>query len=290
MTVARRMWRLYEPVHAVTYFTPAARAAYEQAGLRGFWRGYFAGRAAPLGPVGPGPVQATFFGFRRQMIERALPDVWSRLAPPDALRARLDGARRALADALGEARATPGSGEDPAAGEAGLTEAAALLRAAAETVELAGRPLAAANLDLPWPDDPLGTLWQAATVLREQRGDGHVAALLVHGLDGAESLVWRAAIDVDRTVLQPARGWSDDEWAAARERLAARGWLAPDGTATATALTARDEIERITDDLAAGPWRRLGEDRVARLAELLRPVSTAAAAAISYPNPIGLPR
>ena len=50
---ARSMWTLFEPIHAVTYFAPEARAALEEAGLRGFWRGYFAGRAAPLGPAGP---------------------------------------------------------------------------------------------------------------------------------------------------------------------------------------------------------------------------------------------
>ena len=44
----RSMWHLFEPIHAVTYFSPQARAAFEEAGLRGFWRGYFAGRAAPL--------------------------------------------------------------------------------------------------------------------------------------------------------------------------------------------------------------------------------------------------
>jgi hypothetical protein len=52
--LARRMWSLFEPVHAVTYFSPEASAAYAEAGLRGFSRGYFAGRAAPLGEA-PGP-------------------------------------------------------------------------------------------------------------------------------------------------------------------------------------------------------------------------------------------
>jgi len=38
--VVRSLWRLYEPLHAVTYFAPQARAAFESAGLRGFWRRY----------------------------------------------------------------------------------------------------------------------------------------------------------------------------------------------------------------------------------------------------------
>ena len=63
MTPARHLWTLFEPLHAVTYFAPEARAAFENAGLRGFWRGYFAGRAAPLGAVSAAPVVALFFSF-----------------------------------------------------------------------------------------------------------------------------------------------------------------------------------------------------------------------------------
>src|SRR6187455_800417 len=97
MDIARRMWTLIEPVHAVTYFTPQARAAFEAAGLRGFWRGYFAGRSAPLGAIGAGPVTAAFFGFAPAMVARAVPDVWTRITPAAALAARADGARAALA-------------------------------------------------------------------------------------------------------------------------------------------------------------------------------------------------
>jgi hypothetical protein len=280
MDIARRMWTLFEPVHAVTYFAPEARAAFEAAGLRGFWRGYFAGRAAPLGPVGPGPVCAVFFGFAPAMVRRALPDVWNRAAPAAALAARLDGARAALAAVL----------PDPPDGH--LAEAAALLRRAAEaagTDGFAGRALAAANADLPWPDDPLGTLWQAATVLREHRGDGHVAALLVAGLDGAESLVWRASLDSSRDLLQPARGWTDQQWEAAAARLSARGWLA-DGVATDAAHATHDAVERDTDALASEPWRALGPAATAQLAEFLVPVAEAARRLLPYPSPIGLPQ
>ena len=268
------MWRLFEPLHAVTYFAPESRAAYEQAGLRGFWRGYFAGRAAPLGPVGPGPVYAAFFGFARPMVARALPQVWELASPASVLRARVQGARAALARLLGEAD---------------VTEAARLCREAADAAEVAGRPLAAANADLPWPEDPFEELWQAATVLREHRGDGHVAAVLVAGLDGCESLVWRAAVDSERRLLQPARGWSDQDWEEAASRLAARGWLDAGGLPTAAAMAARDEVEARTDALAAGPWRALGGPKAARLAQLLRPLAAHAAVGLPFPNPIGLP-
>ena len=270
---ARMMWTLFEPLHAVTYFAPQARAAFEQAGLRGFWRGYFAGRGAPLGPVGPGPVYAAFYGFARPMVERALPAVWQLAGPEEALAARAAGARAALLDLLGDAD---------------VAEAAGLCREAAEAVDVTGRVLAAANAALPWPEDPLDVLWQATTVLREHRGDGHVAALLVAGLDGCESLVWRAAVDNDRLLLQPARGWSDQEWDDAASRLAARGWLDGDGRPTDVAVAARTEIEARTDALAAGPWQALGDAAVTRLELLLRPLADAASAALPFPNPIGL--
>ena len=69
--VARHLWQLYEPLHAVTYFAPEARAAFVGAGLRGFWRGYFAGRAAPLGAVPAAPVTALFYSFAPAMVARA---------------------------------------------------------------------------------------------------------------------------------------------------------------------------------------------------------------------------
>src|SRR5688500_880988 len=92
----RHLWQLFEPLHAVTYFAPQAKAAFESAGLRGFWRGYFAGRAAPLGAVSAAPVTALFFSFAPAMVARAVPDVWQRASPEQALAARLDGAVRAL--------------------------------------------------------------------------------------------------------------------------------------------------------------------------------------------------
>src|ERR1039458_4781350 len=95
-TVARAMWTLFEPVHAVTYFAPEARAAFEDAGLRGFWRGYFAGRGAPLGPAGAAVVGASFFNFSPAMAARAVPGIWELISPAEGLRGRLAGAFSAL--------------------------------------------------------------------------------------------------------------------------------------------------------------------------------------------------
>ncbi len=272
------MWSLFEPIHAVSYFAPQARSAFEASGLRGFWRGYFAGRSAPLGPVGPGPVIAAYFGFAPRMITRALPDVWTRITPAGALEARLAGAVDALRAAVTD--------------DAGVADASQLLRAAALGIDPQGRVLGAANADLPWPEgDPFAVLWHASTVLREHRGDGHVAALLVAGLDGCETLVWRSAMvdpSAAKAMLQPARGWTDEEWAAAADRLASRGWLTADGRATEKARQAYVEAEAVTDRLASGPWDKLGEKDTERCRELLAPISSQVWSYLPQPNPIGL--
>src|SRR4051812_8719753 len=217
--LARQMWSLYEPLHVVTYFTPQARAAYEAAGLRGFWRGYFAGRAAPLGAVDAAPVTASFFSFAPVMVERALPDVWTRIPVGDALRVRRDGAVAALREMLDVDGAV-------------LAEAADLLDASVGSLDCSGRVLAAANAALPAEQEVWPRIWRATTILREHRGDGHVAALVAAGVTGCEALVWRSSYDLVRDHLQPNRGWTDDEWEAARQRLAERGWVDTDGKPT----------------------------------------------------------
>ncbi|WP_433379122.1 SCO6745 family protein [Actinoplanes sp. CA-142083] len=279
-STARRLWSLFEPLHAVTYFTPQAAEAFEAAGLTGFWRRYFAGRAAALGPIGPGPVTAAFFGFAPAMVTRAFPSVWSRISPQDAVTARAAGAAAALNDLFTDL--------PPSA----VADAADLLEAAARSVDTPGRVLAAAHADLPWPTDPVVRLWHAATILREHRGDGHVAALLTAGVGGCESLVWRVGLDGGRLreVTQPARGWTDEEWEAAAGRLEDRGWLTASGEVTAEGLAAYEGVEALTDRLAAGPWHRLGEADTERCAELLAPLTARTWAVLPDDNPIPLRR
>ncbi|MET3428152.1 hypothetical protein BJ973_007364 [Actinoplanes tereljensis] len=272
-SVERRLWSLFEPLHAVTYFAPEGGAAFEAAGLRGYWRRYFAGRAAPLGAIGSGPVIATFFGFAPGMVTRALPDVWTRITPQAALDARREGTRAAL---------------EPLLDGIPIDEVADLLEAAAHAVDLPGRPLGAANADLPWPTDALDRLWHAATILREHRGDGHVAALLTAGVDGCESLVLRCGRDAVREVMQPARGWTDDEWDAAAGRLRERGWLAADGSATILGEEASVEVEAVTDRLAGRPWRQLGAESTERCATLLEPIANRLLPLLPMHNPIPL--
>lgn len=273
-TAARTLWELYEPVHAVVYFAPEALTAFEEAGLRGWRRGYFAGRAAPLGPVGPEPVTAAFFGFAPGTVARALPSVWDITPPARALEIRRAGARAALERLL--------AGREKEAARAGE-----LLAGVAEGLDHGGRVLSAAHAAQPWPDDPLERLWHAATLLREHRGDGHVAALVAAGLDGCEALVLRSGIDVPRSELQPYRGWTDEEWEAAGARLAGRGLLGVDGVATREGRALLASVEEATDLAAGRVW---DGPEVGELQALLPPLAAACASALRFPNPIGLPR
>jgi hypothetical protein len=276
--VAREMWTLYEPVHAVTYFAPESIAAYQEAGLRGYWRGYFAGRTAALGPVGPAPVVAAFFGFAPRMVERALPDVWTRATPEATLTARYGGAVAALDRLLADFDASH------------LDEAADLLDAATDALDPAGHVLGAAHAALPRPASATGRLWHDGGALREHRGDGHVAALVAAGVSGIESIVWRAGIDLPRAVLQDNRGWTDEEWDAAGRRLRDRGWLDADGRVTDEGRRAHDEVEAVTDRAALGPWEAIGAAATARLAELLDPLAAACWQVFPAETPLGLPR
>jgi hypothetical protein len=278
------MWVLFESVHAVTYFAPEARAAFEEAGLRGFWRGYFAGRAAPLGPIDAAPVIALFNVFAPAMVRRALPDVWTRATPEVALAARRDGAVAALR-ALMTAPL-----DEVAVNEAAVEEAADLAARAASLAPTEGRALGAANAALPASADPVARLWQATTTLREHRGDGHVAALVTAGLGGCPSVVLKAALEGYPEIYGPARGWPDEQWAAARDALVARGLLTDDGVPTAEGLAANRAVEEVTDRLAGEVWDALGPAATDRLAVLLQPIALAAFTLVPDPNPIGLPR
>ncbi|MQY09640.1 SCO6745 family protein [Actinomadura macrotermitis] len=266
-STSRRLWHLLEPAHALLYYAPEvfAEAASLGYATEPRWPSYFAWRAAPLDAATPELVTAAFYSFEPGMVRRHVEPAW-RIASPEAVLA----ARQRAMDAvyrrlLGEQLGTPG-----------LAEAAALARRAAEAAQTAGRPLAAANAALPWPDEPHQVLWQAATILREHRGDGHVAALLTAGLDPAESLVSFAAFGAAPEKVFASRGWSEREWKEAAERLRERGLLDAAGELTEPGRRVRRDIETRTDELALGPWRALGAEDTERLAELLGPVWVAA--------------
>ncbi|WP_405694154.1 SCO6745 family protein [Streptomyces sp. NBC_01185] len=260
---ARRVWHLLEPLHAVFYYAPEV---FEEATALGYateerWPSYFAWRAAPLGAADAERVTTVFHSFSPATVGRHVPSGWDVADPEKVLAARTRAVDRAYRTLFGDLADGPE-----------LAEAAALTRRAAEAADVTGRPLAAANAALPWPDAPRLVLWQAATILREHRGDGHVAALVEAGLDPVESLVSFAAVGAARPEVFASRGWSAEEWESARARLAAKGLLEEDGTATAAGRALRAEVERRTDERAAQPWRALGPEERERLVELLGPL------------------
>jgi hypothetical protein len=279
---ARSMWTLFEPIHAVTYFAPEGRSAFEQAGLRGFWRGYFAGRGAPLGPVGAAVVTASFFNFAPAFVARAIPGIWEIVTPEEALRIRVAGAASALGGLL-------------AGLESEAAAAAGLLWQAVGELDCAGRVLAAANAALPDPDDDspgqasLARLWQAATLLREHRGDGHFAALTAADIDGCEAVALRCCLDLRREDLQPIRGWTDEAWDGALGRLADRGWIGADGQLTGAGRDAHAAVEDATDRAAARPWAHLGPEFTAEAVKVLTPLAQACAGILPSRSPSGVP-
>jgi hypothetical protein len=211
---AREMWRVIDTYHAVLYFAPERADAYKEAGLKGGWMGYFASRSAPMGAVGSETVVATFHNFAPAMVRRAIPDAWSFSAPERVLEARLRVADASLRRLLG----------DDALESEEIAEAAFLAGRAAAAGDPAGRPLFASHVALPVPSAPHLALWHACSALREHRFDGHVAMLTGYGVGGLEAhLLLVGANVIPRELIQPARGWTDEQWDAGVEGLRERG-------------------------------------------------------------------
>jgi hypothetical protein len=274
------MWRALEPIHAVTYFAPEPQAACTELGTKGYWMSYFAQRAAPLGPVPPEIITALFYNFAPRLVARAVPDTWAVATPERYLQVRQEAVDAALHRMLGA----------EVLGSAAVAEAAEIAAAAVAAAPTAGRALGAANAALPVPAAPHMALWHAQTVLRELRGDGHVAVLLAAGVDPVEALVVFAADEgLDGEALRTRRGWTPEEWTAAGERLAARGLL-DGGLLTAAGRQLRAEIETRTDALADVPWAVVGDAAADRLVELADPLvaGIVAAGGFMVGNPMGL--
>lgn len=277
-TAARELWTLLEPLHAVTYFSPEPLVALKAAGFRGFWMGYFAGRSAPLGPATPELVHALFYNFTLDHVRRALPDAWTFAPPSAALQARCEGSVAALTRLLGD-----GDGE-------AVSRAAELALRAADHAPAEGRGLFAANRSLPVPEAPLARLWHAATLLREHRGDGHVAVLTAAGITGREAHVLHAlTTGTPAEVYAVARGLGEGEWHRICDRLADRG-LVEDGAITPLGESVKAVVEEQTDRLAATAYDGLTDAELTELATLLRPLARAVIAGGDIPrqSPMGL--
>jgi len=276
---ARLLWQFGEPIHAVLFFAPETQAATDALGLKGGWMSYFGCRAAPLGAVTSEVVTSIFYGFHRRVVERAIPDAWSFASPSALLEARCSAMDAALHRVLGNEI----TGDD-------VRRAAALAMAIVDDADFTGRALGAANAALPWPDLPHLQLWQALGAIREGRGDGHVACLVAEQIGPCESLVLQGATGrSDAEALRTRRGWSEDEWRDAVDRLAARGLVDEDGVVNGAGRLARDLIETMTDRVAASALPI--DDRAVALLDALRPLAERIMAGGEVPrtNNMGLP-
>jgi hypothetical protein len=280
-----RTWSLLDAFHVIGFFAKETRERYKALGIRPTYA-YFASRVAPMGAVPAEVCAAVFYVFNPQLVAQALPAAWSVASPEQILRERYAGNRQALVRVLADVSAEPGYTDR-------LEEAAALARRACEALPVAGRPLGAGYAALPWPDDPLMALWQAAGVIREHRGDGHVAALLHAPLDPVEAIL-TSGLDTGTTAFMHAtRGWDEQAWTAAAERLRERGLLStgPDGDVLSDAGTAlRRQLEAQTDRAASAAWTALGVDETVRLGELVRPLTRAVVTSGVLPPGLGAPR
>ena len=271
----RRCHNPLNSLHAAHYFSPDLGRELAAIGVTHPRAVNFAVRSAALGPVGPGAVTAAFYNYKHQLVAEHVPAVWRTAAPERVLAARARAVDATLRRLLGE--------EAVASDE--MAEAARLALRATEACSRTARPLYSAHADLPVPQEPHLAFWHAATLLREHRGDGHLAALMSAELDGLEALVTHTA--TGRGMTPPwvftTRGWTRQEWDAAVERLRERGLLDADGELTERGTALREKIETETDRLDRAPYEHLGAEDVRRLTELAIGFARTAAAAGAYP-------
>jgi hypothetical protein len=273
----RRAWEALEPLHNVIYFAPDVQEHFVRLGLKGRLMPYFAQRAAVLGAVGPGQVAASFYTFNPVTVASSIPEAWAFTSPADVVAARFEAADRCLRGLLGDEVSSPR-----------VAEAAALARRAAEAAcaHPQGRPLFAAHAAVDWPDQPHLQLWWGQTLLREFRGDGHVAVLLTAGISGLEALVLFVATEkVDGEALRLTRGWAAGPWRDTIASLRAQDLLAegPDLEVTERGAALRRWVEARTD-LAAWPaYAAIGETGALRLAELALEINRPVVAADLIP-------
>ena len=262
-------------VHRLVYFVPEAAEEYGAVGVNGAG-GYFGSRSAPMGAVPDEVIIATFYNFSPRAITAAMPGVWDTASPESLQAARFRVVGRALE------RVASGLSEDQ------IAEARALIDPVVAGLDLAGKPLAAANAAVALPDDPLVALWQQLTVVREWRGDVHIALLVTNELGPCECLVLQ--VGTGRFPLRLARAtrrWNEEEWDSAVDSLRERGWMAADATMTPEGIAARNSIEEDTDRLCASIWRPIGEGGAARFGELIMPIHETVAAAGTYAAAFG---
>lgn len=262
-------------LHATSYFAPETGTELAALGITHPRAVNFAVRAAAMGPVGAGAVTAAFYNYRHDLVARHVPAVWAIASPEDVLAARARAVDASLRRLLGEEAVTSPE----------MVEAARLALRATEACSRGGRPLYSAHADLPVPEEPHLAYFHAATLLREHRGDGHLAVLVSAGLDGLEAVVTHTATGKGMTPkwVCATRGWTTEDWDAAIGRLRERGILDGGGELTPEGTALREEIEARTDRADRAPYEHLGVEGVARLTELGGKFARAVAVAGAFP-------
>src|SRR5499427_253851 len=263
-----RMFELIEPIATVT-FSEVANEAFLALGMRNYWDGYFAGRAAPLGLAPAEVVHAVFYNFADGEVARHIPWVWGKTTPEEAIAVRERGSATALRQMIGELADSPG-----------LVRVADLATRAAVSAPTEGRALYAGLRALDLPEEPVARLWHAATLLREHRGDGHNVALVAAGIGGTEAHVLLAlsenmpAEKFGRVHHLPAEKLARVvDGMRARGLIDASGWLSDAGRKT------KERIESLTDALAAPAYASLEPSELDQLIGDLEPISAALDAA-----------
>ncbi|QOV34098.1 hypothetical protein IM697_28560 [Streptomyces ferrugineus] len=271
----RRCHNVLNSLHSTSYFAPETGAELAALGITHPRAVNFAIRAAALGPVGAGAVTATFYNYKHDLVARHVPAVWATASPEDVLAARARAVDSSLRRLLGEDAVT----------SAEMAEAARLALRASEGCSRSARPLYSAHADLAVPEEPHLAYFHAATLLREHRGDGHLAVLMDAGLDGLEAVVTHTATGKGMAPkwVFSTRGWTQEDWDAAVGRLRERGVVDASGGLTAEGVALRAEIEAATDRLDRGPYELLGMAGVARLTELGAGFARAAVEAGAFP-------
>ncbi|MFF5497611.1 MarR family transcriptional regulator [Streptomyces aquilus] len=263
--IARRMYELWEPICLVTYFADECNQELAALGHRTYWDGYFASRAAPLGPVPAEVVHAAFYSFADGEAARHIPSAWETIPPEASLAARERGSTASLRRILGDELAT----------SPGLVRAADLITRAATSAPTEGRVMYAGMRTVTVPSDPVARLWHCATMLREHRGDGHVAALVGAGIGGAQAHVL-SALDMG---IHPPQSFGrihhlpKEHLAAVMEGLRERGLVDADDHFTEAGRETKQRIETLTDELAAAPYDCLTPAELDELITELEPLT-----------------
>ncbi|MET7989464.1 MarR family transcriptional regulator [Amycolatopsis sp. NPDC005232] len=267
---ARRMFDLLEPICLVTFLSDECNDELAALGHRTYWDGYFASRAAPLGRVPAQVVHAAFYNFADGEVARHIPSAWETIPPEASFAARERGSAASLRRILGEELAS----------SPGLVRAAELTTQAAVNTPTAGRVMFAGMRALPVPTDPVARLWHSATMLREHRGDGHIAALVGAGIGGAEAHVL-SALDMG---IHPPESFGRVQHlpkvrlAAVMAGLRSRGLVDAEGHFTDAGRETKQRIETLTDELAAAPYDTLSPAELDELIAALEPLSATVAA------------